>query len=139
MLIKLHIKRIPPNGFHVFIKGRIKGVPVDFLIDTGASKSLVDKSFAQKHFPHLRIKQTTHQTTGLGASIENSEFAKMDRINLGNFHLKPAELALLDLSVINTAYAEAGLKPVYAILGGDLLKKYHAIIDYHRRVIDLSI
>jgi len=129
--LKLIIKKIPPKGYHIFVKGKIQGLDVKFLIDTGATKSVVDRSFIEKHFKDQPIKKTEHQTTGLGTNIQNSEFVKLKRLKIGSKSIKPIEFALIDLDMVNTAYTSAGLDPVYAIIGGDILMKYKASIDYN--------
>ncbi len=134
-IIKLIIKKIPPKGYHVFVKGKIQGITVKFLIDTGASKSVVDKSFTEKHFKDQPIKKTEHQTTGLGTNIQNSEFIMLKRLKIGSKSIKPIEFALIDLDMVNTAYTAAGLDPVYAIIGGDILMKYSCVIDYKNAVL----
>jgi hypothetical protein len=128
--LKLIIKKIPPKGYHIFVKGKIQGIEVKFLIDTGASKSVVDRSFTEKHFKDQHIIKTEHQTTGLGANIQNSEFVKFNRLKIGTKSIKPLEFALIDLDMVNAAYTAAGLDPVYAIIGGDILMKYKCVIDY---------
>lgn len=136
--VKLIIKKIPPDGYHIFVKGKIQGVAVKFLIDTGASKSVADKSFTEKHFKDHPVKKTEHQTTGLGTNIQNSEFVKFKRMKIGDKSIKPIEFALLDLDMVNTAYTSAGLDPVYAIIGGDILKKYACEIDYLNGILRIN-
>lgn len=110
---------------------------MQFLLDTGASKSVIDKTFAGRHFPFMHSRVTEHQTTGLGASISNSEFTRLGRVRIGDFKAGRVEFALLDLSIVNGAYAEAGLDPVVAIIGGDLLKKFSAVIHYGEKSLEL--
>ncbi len=137
-MAKLKIKNIPPNGYHIFVKGKIQGVAINFLIDTGASNSVVDSTFVEKHFKNLPIKKTEHQTTGLGANIQNSTFIKFKGLKLGDKEIKPTEFAILDLDIVNTAYTSAGLDPVYAIIGGDILKKHKCVIDYNKGLIEFN-
>ena len=138
MQFPLIIKKIPPKGNHIFIKGKIQGVSLDFLIDTGASKSVIDKKFAEDNFKPLKIKKTEHQTTGLGANIPNSEFVTLRRVKIGDHRISPVEFALLDLEMVNSAYTAAGLDPVEAIIGGDILKRYCFVIDYGKGIVHLA-
>lgn len=133
----IQIKEIPPKGHHIFVKGRIGRIPVNFLIDTGASKSVVDAKFAEDHFKMGKVIKTDHLTTGLGANIPNSSFLKLRRIKIGKTKIKPTTFALLDLSVVNDAYASANLEPVIAIIGGDILMKYKSNIDYQTKALTL--
>lgn len=114
------------------------GKKILFLIDTGASKSVIDQSFIETNFPNRKIKETTHQTTGLGANIPNSSFIRMQRVQLGDIKIGSVQFALLDLDVVNSAYSMAGLEKVEAIIGGDVLKKYKCVIDYNNEILILN-
>ncbi len=131
----LIIKKIPPKGYHIFTDGKIMGKPIRFLIDTGASKSVVDKNFAETYFTTSIITKTDHQTTGLGTNIPNSNFIRLRRIKIHEKKIRSMQFALLDLNIVNDAYALAGLGKVEAIIGGDILKKYNCCIDYKNAVL----
>jgi len=133
--VPIKVKKIPPHGSHLFVGGKILGVPMMFLIDTGASQSVVDKQFAVDHFGEIHIKTSDHHTTGLSSSIPNSEFSRLRRIHIGSYQIKPAEFALIDLSHVNAAYQMAGFSAVQGIIGGDILKKYDCVIDYRNKLL----
>ncbi|MBP8248580.1 MAG: clan AA aspartic protease [Chitinophagales bacterium] len=136
--IPLIIKTIPPKGYHIFVDGKIGRHKMRFLIDTGASKSVINQDYAQNHFSNSLITKTDHLTTGLGANIPNSSFIRLHRVKLDKFSLKTVHFALLDLSMVNQAYSSAGLDPVEAIIGGDILKKYGAVIDYGNKQLIMN-
>jgi hypothetical protein len=137
--VPLILTEIPPKGMHIFVKGKIMRKRVRFLIDTGASKSVIDAGFAEEAFPFAHRKETEHLTTGLGANIPNATFITLHRIKLGSHRIKPITFALLDLSVVNSAYASAMLDPVVAIIGGDILHTYGGIINYADKILQLRI
>ncbi len=137
--IPIIVTTIPPKGYHIFVEGKIDHKRVLFLIDTGASKSVVDLTYATKYFPHTKLIQTDHLTTGLGANIPNSTFIKLNRLKIGKTGIRAMKFAILDLKIVNDAYASAKLKPVVAIIGGDILKKYKAVIDYEQKLLSLSL
>jgi hypothetical protein len=45
---------------------------------------------------------------------------------------------VLDLSTINIAYRQLGHSDVLGVLGGDILMKYKAVIDYRKQELKLS-
>ncbi|OQA10334.1 MAG: hypothetical protein BWY67_01178 [Bacteroidetes bacterium ADurb.Bin397] len=47
-------------------------------------------------------------------------------------------MVLLDLSHVNQSYEILKLKPVDGVIGGDLLKRYEAIIDYSKKTLVLK-
>lgn len=137
MNIKLKIQKIPPGGSHIFVKGKLGKKKVTYLIDTGASKSVIDKPYVAQHFSELQINESAHSTTGLGATYEKSETIIIPEIEIGTFRIQKKEFGLLDLSVINTAYQQAGLDAIIVIIGGDILLKYKGIIDYKNKLLKL--
>ena len=47
------------------------------------------------------------------------------------------EVAVLDLSTINVAYRQLGHPEVLGVLGGDILMKYKAVVDYGQQTLTL--
>lgn len=137
--VKLILESIPPQGTHIFVKGKIQRQRVRFLVDTGASKSVIDAQFAREHFPSTKRIITEHLTTGLGANIPNAQFIKLRGIHIGKHKIKPITFAELDLSTVNEAYASALLDPVVAIIGGDILKDYKATINYGEQILSFTL
>ena len=56
--------------------------------------------------------------------------AELPKIKIGGVQVKNMDFGLLDLSGVNEAYASAGMDPINIIIGGDILLKYHCVIDY---------
>lgn len=137
MKIPIIIRNIPPGGSHIFVKGSIQAVDLVWLIDTGASQSVIDKNFIAHHFQNNIITETEHQTTGLGATYDKSTFIQLRKIMIGNFSISSKKFSTIDLHIVNTAYESAGMPKIEAIIGGDILKKYKAIIDYNAKYLRL--
>ncbi|MFN3939800.1 MAG: aspartyl protease family protein, partial [Chitinophagales bacterium] len=130
-------RNIPPGGSHIFVKGSIQGVNLVWLIDTGASQSVIDKNFITQHFHNSIITETEHQTTGLGATYTKSTFIHLRKIWIGDFSIPSKKFSTLDLQVVNSAYESAGMPRIEAIIGGDILKRYKALIDYNKKYLRL--
>ena len=137
--IPLKIKKIAPEGCHLFFNGSIENKRIRFLIDTGASKSVIDRTFTETWLKHIQIHETEHQTTGLGATYNKSSFGRFRRIYFREFKIHPVKFAVLDLKGVNEAYQAIKMKPVQAIIGGDLLRKYYAVIDYGKAEMTIRI
>lgn len=137
MKIPLIIRNLPPQGSHIFVKGRIDQVDILWLIDTGASQSVIDKGFINSYFKNNIITETAHQTTGLGATYDKSEFVRLKNIAIGKFAISTKKFAVIDLQMVNAAYEGAGMHKIEAIIGGDILKKFKAMIHYGKKELTL--
>jgi len=60
-------------------------------------------------------------------------------IKIGDLHIPGFEVAVLDLSTINVAYRQLNHPEVLGVLGGDILVKYSAVIDYGKQTLSFHI
>ncbi|HEY9197530.1 MAG TPA: hypothetical protein VIM77_14745, partial [Mucilaginibacter sp.] len=59
-------------------------------------------------------------------------------MQIGDLMIDDFEAAVLDLSTINIAYSQMGHPQVLGVIGGDILMKYKAVIDYGKETIRLK-
>lgn len=99
-----------------------------FILDTGASSSCIclDNVLAFK----LNVEETEFKAAGAGATEMETKVAKKNRLQIGTNLLHKVDFVLFSMIHVNNALAQAGEKPVDGILGADVLKKLHAVIDY---------
>lgn len=136
--INLDIVSIQGDGFHVFFYGKINDTSVRLLIDTGASKTVLDKAFVNT------LKDTaTHindtPATGLGGSGIETEVANIAKFEIDNLILESIDMAVIDLSHVNQMYESIGIENINGVLGGDILMNYNAVIQYKKRSLKLSL
>jgi hypothetical protein len=58
-------------------------------------------------------------------------------MRIGRLKIPEFEVAVLDLSTINFAYAQMGHPQVLGVIGGDILMQYNAVINYGKRNLRL--
>ena len=117
------------GGFHPFITVDIEGQKCRFLIDTGASKSVIDKHFYETKL-NRKLKVIKQETTGLHSTVMESYTGKLKKLTIGKQLISDYGIAAVDLMHVNSTYQKMKLKKIHGILGSDLLKKYNAVIDY---------
>lgn len=122
---------------HIGIEALLNGHKVFMLIDTGASRTVMDHATWSGLFPRKRTKVNQEPTIGLGSDDIKSSFSRVEEFNVGGLVIKKLQLVLLDLSVVNDTFAQAGLRQVDGIIGGDLLLKYKSMIDYQHKCLIL--
>ena len=117
------------------IKGKINSVEANFLIDTGASRSVFDPTVISRYVENPKFEKKTGITAGVGSSdLESSTFV-IDSLSFGDIEIKHYEAVALDLENIHETYQKLGLPSIDGILGGDLLYKLKATINYRLRKI----
>ena len=100
------------------------------VVDTGASRSVFDKTFVKEHLKELEHSEETQATTLFSTS--STLQAVIPAIKIGSLVLKDYETVALDLETVNQAYENLGHPPIIGIIGSDLLLKYQAVINYKK-------
>ncbi len=121
------------NGYHYFLKLKINGLKASFLVDTGATHSVMDierfKSFSTDEKP----KENESLSTGLGTNSMQSHYVKLKSLEIGDLKLKKFHMVLMDLSHVNQSYASMGKDPIDGVLGTNVLRKLQAVINLNKK------
>ena len=135
MEIPIQLLDIEGEGFHVMIQGKINGMEANFLIDTGASRSVFDPTVITKFIENPNFEKKEGITAGVGGNdLESSTFI-IKSLTLGNIELSNYEAVALDLENIHENYRKLRLPSIDGIIGGDILVKLKATINYRLRKI----
>ena len=129
-ILKLKLVELDKKGFHYFLKARVNGRPARFLLDTGASHTVMDLSRIQRFIDHSNFEENPTLSTGLGTNTMQSQIAILDSFKLGKVLLANFEMILMDLSHVNESYRLADKKPLDGVLGSNVLKQLNAIIRF---------
>lgn len=125
------------GGYHLFLNVKLNSRRCRFLIDTGASKSVVDKGYFEKHFGKQNLKTIKQQTTGLHSSVPESYFGKIKEFEIGKKVIKNYTIAAVDLSHVNMTYAALKKPKINGILGSDVMLQCKMVIDYGNMTITI--
>jgi hypothetical protein len=135
MEIPIRLLDIEGEGFHVMIQGKINGMEANFLIDTGASRSVFDPTVITKFIENPNFEKKEGITAGVGGNdLESSTFI-IKSLTLGTIELSNYEAVALDLENIHENYRKLRLPAIDGIIGGDILVKLKATINYRLRKI----
>jgi len=128
--IPLQIIDLHDDGFHPLVNIKVFGKPFKVVLDTGASKTAFDKTMLLNAYAEAVLNISDKLSTGLGTNTMESSTALITDMHIGRLLVDEFEVAVLDLSTINIAYRQLGHPEVLGVLGGDILIKYKAVIDY---------
>ena len=136
--IPLELLNLQDDGFHLLMEVVVFGHPFKAVLDTGASKTVFDKTTVENHLHEdMALKHTDMVSTGLGTTSMQSFILNIPDLQIGGLHLKNHEVAVLDLSTINFAYEQLDIDPVIGVIGGDILTRYGGVIDYRKNTLKL--
>jgi len=136
--IKLTIFSLDKDGYHVRMKVMINGKPADFILDTGASRTVFDKNAVDEFLPQSDLTEHDATTSGVGSNALQSYSTIIRELEIGKLKIKKYHCAILDLTHVNMAYEMVGRPKVHGVLGGDILRKYKAKINYETKTLTLG-
>lgn len=121
-----------------FLSGevRLEGIekPQNFIIDTGASVSVVSEKLAELEALSGFVTSNRLRVFGAAGVTENVKMMLLPRVTLGSLIREQINVAILDLESINetTGFTQAG------ILGSNFLRHFRVSFDFRRGVIRLE-
>jgi len=133
--VPLQIIDLNADGFHPLVDITLDGNSFTLVVDTGASKTALDRALLLSTNKNVTLNTNESLSTGLGTNTMQSYTTMIDNLRIGGLHITGFEVAVLDLSTINIAYAQMGHPEVLGVLGGDLLMRHKAVIDYGKKTI----
>lgn len=136
-IVPLELIHLHDNGFHLLVEVVVFGQSFNAVLDTGASKTVLDKTTVSEFILPDDLIISEHLSTGLGTTTMESHTLILPAFSIGRFEISDFEVAVIDLSTISTAYSTLNLPPVIGVIGGDVLHAHSAIIDYKKLTLKL--
>ncbi len=137
IIVRLKLVRIDKKGCHLALRGKINGKKALFILDTGASQTVLDKHRIEAFLGHNSFEPVESVSSGLGTSDMESHLVKVPGFFIGDLPIRNEKMVLLDLSHVNESYMKMNMKPIDGVIGGDILKKFNAVIDYGKKELVL--
>ncbi len=135
--IPFSLVQIENDGFHPIVKAYYNRHPLNLVIDTGASRTVVNKSM----LTHLKPIENEH-IEPLAAGINAQQFSvslyTIDRFTISHIRFTNFEVFGADLSGLAKMYKSMVGFPLHGMLGSDFLIKYNAQLDFKKRVMIVS-
>ena len=135
--VPLQLLDIEREGFHIMVKGKIHGKEANFLVDTGASRSVFDSNTISDFIENLEFRKKEGLSAGVGSSDLETSMFTIETLSIGAMEIHDYEAVALDLENIHEMYGKLGLPRIDGIIGGDLLRRHRAIINYKAKKMRL--
>ncbi len=108
---------------HLLLAGNLDGRPIDIVLDTGASKTFVELSYCRSE--GIVVRDTGQP--GHGGNVYTLGDA---RLTLEGMPVQSDGVFALDMTSTNQRLIMRGADPIRAVIGQDVLRYHHAVIDY---------
>jgi tetratricopeptide (TPR) repeat protein len=103
--------------------------PLNFIIDTGATVSVVSKAAVKRHqLENLKLKGETYRVIGAAGIEEGAEALGLSALTVNGLRKKNSRALILDLEAVNET---SGFEQ-HGILGGDYLSHFRVVLDLRR-------
>ncbi len=138
MQIKLPIQLIELEeyNFHPVISSEINDRKANWVIDTGASRTVFDKNKFNDY--HLLGEEDEIHSASVSDQPISTSLAELKSIRLGKLIVSDLKVAVIDFSHINKLYLKAGGPEICGLIGSDFLTKYNAVIDFKKKILTLK-
>lgn len=138
--VPLKLINLQDDGFHLLVEIVVFGESHWAVLDTGASRSVFDKTLLEKNIAADDIEAVNTADENVATTLfstSTTAVATLPKLKIGKLKLKKYQAVGLDLQSVNEAYEHLGHPLVAGIIGGDILIRYKAKIDYKRLLLKL--
>lgn len=136
--IPINIINIEDDGFHIIVEGFINGISARFVVDTGASRTVFDKDKILSYIDNPEFSEKEGISAGIGGTDISSFIFEIKELSFGDLKINDYQAVAMDLSNVNDSYAMINIAPIDGVLGGDLLKRHLAVINYKSKKMRLT-
>lgn len=114
----------------------IREKSLNFILDTGASKTLIHQGTAEKLA--CQLEDTFGTGGGVGTSEAKIYLTDIQEIRILDYMLGGLTIYCMDLEHVNIALAMREEAPVDGVIGFDLLDQKEAVIDFKSQTLFLK-
>jgi predicted aspartyl protease len=135
--VRLEIHSVD-DGWHICLPIRMNGIPCTMLLDTGASRTVLDLNSTFLYTSEKPQLIENKLSAGLGTTDMQSYSLQLNSMQIGKIELNNYECIVLDLNVLNSSYEMLGINKVVGIIGTDLLLQFNATLNLSARTLTLN-
>lgn len=124
-------RRVPmyvSPGYNLYVNGSVNGKAARLMVDTGAFATLLHLNFVRRM--RIPLRDTPFNSSGVNLKQRGVQMATISRFSVGSMDMQSNEVGVINLEgLIHDGLLDAK-PPVVGLLGSEILRRYHGIIDF---------
>ena len=122
--------------YNLYVDAAINGKPARLMVDTGAFATLLHRGFVRSL--HVPLHETPFSSSAVNLKQRGVQIARIKRLSVGAVDILGKEVGVVDLEGLIHSDLLRGSQPVAGLLGAEILKTHHGIIDFGTRTLYLK-
>ncbi len=124
------------DSFNLYVDSSINGRRARLMVDTGAFATLLHRSFVRQM--RIPTEETAIRSAAVNLKQRGVDVARIRRLSLGNINIVGKDVGVVDMEgLIHNGLLRAS-PPVAGLLGAEILRQHHGIIDFGTRTLYLK-
>jgi predicted aspartyl protease len=124
------------ENFNLYVDSSINGTAARLMVDSGAFATLLHQSFVRQM--RIPVRETRFSSAAVNLKQRGVQIATIKTLSLGHVRLAGKEVGVIDLEgLIHNRLLQA-TPPVAGLLGAEILRQHHGIIDFGTRTLYLK-
>ena len=124
------------EGYNLFVNSSVNGTRTRLLVDTGAVVTTLHLPFVrQLRIPHY---ETSITSSGINRKEDAVQVAQIRKLSVGSVNVFGKAIGVADLNWLFPETDSRRAHPIGGLLGAELLKSHHGIIDFGTRTLYLK-
>ncbi|HEX8490864.1 MAG TPA: pepsin/retropepsin-like aspartic protease family protein [Chthoniobacterales bacterium] len=123
-------------GFNLYVDGSVNGNKAKLMVDTGAFATLLHSRFVRGL--KIPISETPFSSTGVNLKSRGVQMATISRFSIGSMDMRDKKVGVINLNgLIHGGLLDAS-PPVAGLLGSEILRRHHGILDFGTKTLYLK-
>jgi predicted aspartyl protease len=124
------------DGYNLYVNGAINGAPAQLMVDTGAFVTLLHRDFVRRM--RIPLKETPFSSAAVNLKQRGVQIARIRRLSVGSVDIVGKDVGVVDLTGLVGHGLLKASPPVAGLLGAEILRSHHGIIDFGTRTLYLQ-
>jgi predicted aspartyl protease len=124
-------RRIPmhvSDGFNLYVDGSVNGQKARLMVDTGAFTTLLHSRFVRRM--KIPMRDTPFSSSGVNLKQRGVQLATISRFSVGSVDMNRKDVGVINLEGLIHGGLLNASPPVVGLLGSEILRVHHGIIDF---------